>query len=213
MKRAKELTGGLGYPSKMPGTSYGVSARNCKTGAKLAKVPGTICSLCYANGANYRYPSVEAAHANREAAMVGLTDQWIDAMAFSICAGAVKTGVPFHRWFDSGDLQSVDQLRAIAKVARRTPKIKHWLPTKEYAMVREYMASDTPPANLTIRVSGYKIDGGAPSWPATLGLTVSSVHRVKPIAGARACKAIDDKCGDCRDCWKPSVKHISYKLH
>lgn len=214
MKRAKELTGGLGNPKKMPGTSYGTSARNCKTGAKLSQVPGTVCSLCYANGANYRYPSVETAHANRERAMRETSAAaWEDAMAFLIAKGALKTGVPFHRWFDSGDLQSVDQLRSIAEVARRTPGIRHWLPTKEYAIVREYMATNTPPENLTIRLSGYKIDGGAPRWPTTLGLTVSSVHRVKPVSGAKACSAVDGRCNDCRDCWDPNVKHVSYKLH
>ena len=48
LREAKELTGGgLGYPSKMPGTSYGISAHACITGGKLASVPGSVCHGCY----------------------------------------------------------------------------------------------------------------------------------------------------------------------
>ena len=47
-KEAKEITGGLSKPSKMPGPSYNLPAAACITGAKLAKVPGTVCYGCYA---------------------------------------------------------------------------------------------------------------------------------------------------------------------
>lgn len=214
-KQAKQATGGLGFPSKMPGTSYGTSAEHCQTGAKLAKVPGTVCYGCYALKANYQYPSVKAAHANRENAMRSLSEGWIAAMAFSIAAGALRTGTPHHRWFDSGDVQSVAMLEAIAEIARRTPGIHHWLPTKEYRYVREYLARNEKPANLTIRVSGYKVDAGAPSWPIDAGLTVSSVASDTPAAGAFDCPSRfqENKCGDCRACWDDSVKHVSYHLH
>ncbi len=52
---------------------------------------------------------------------------------------AAETGEPFFRWFDSGDLQSVEMVRDIVAVAERTPEIRHWLPTREYATVREYL--------------------------------------------------------------------------
>jgi molybdenum-dependent DNA-binding transcriptional regulator ModE len=34
---AKEITGSLSKPSKMPGWSYGLPAKECKTGGKLTK--------------------------------------------------------------------------------------------------------------------------------------------------------------------------------
>ena len=39
IKAATAIAGPLGYPSKMPGTSYGISAKTCLTGSKLAKIP------------------------------------------------------------------------------------------------------------------------------------------------------------------------------
>jgi hypothetical protein len=215
-KRARELTGGLGYPSKMPGTSYGISALNCQIGAKLAEISGSVCHGCYALKANYQYPSVKTAHASREAALSGDVETWIDAMVFSISVGALKTGVSYHRWFDSGDLQSTKMLEAIAHVAKKTPHIKHWLPTKEYKFVREYLRRNRKPTNLVIRVSGYMIDGGAPKWALrNRRLTVSTVASGKPASGAFECPSRyqENSCGDCRACWSSRVKHVSYHLH
>ena len=39
----KKITGGLSKPSKMPGYAYNLPAIHCKTGAKLAQIPGTTC--------------------------------------------------------------------------------------------------------------------------------------------------------------------------
>ncbi len=63
----------------------------------------------------------------------------------------------FHRWHDSGDLQSVEHLEKIIEVCRRTPQIQHWLPTRELAILRA--CRERIPANLTIRVSATMIDG------------------------------------------------------
>ena len=47
-KEAREITGGLSKPSKMPGPAHNLPAQACKTGAKLVKVPGSVCAGCYA---------------------------------------------------------------------------------------------------------------------------------------------------------------------
>ena len=38
-KEAKEITGGLSAPGKMPEGSYNLPARACQTGAKLREIP------------------------------------------------------------------------------------------------------------------------------------------------------------------------------
>ena len=43
-KEALKIIGGsLSKPSKMPGWSIGLPAKECKTGGKLQKVPGSVC--------------------------------------------------------------------------------------------------------------------------------------------------------------------------
>jgi hypothetical protein len=203
---AKSLTGGgLGFPSKMPGTSYGISAHNCITGAKLATVPGSVCHGCYALRNNYNYSSVRKAHANRQASLAG--NAWTPAMVTLL----EHSGTRWHRWHDSGDLQSVDHLIKICAVAALTPKIKHWLPTRELGIVQDYIKQGgTVPDNLCIRVSATMIDGPATrAWPTTSG-----VHTSKPDHG-RTCPAPQqgNKCGNCRACWNRKVEHVSYHKH
>ena len=48
-KEALKIIGGsLSKPSKMPGWSIGLPAKECKTGGKLQKVQGSVCYDCYA---------------------------------------------------------------------------------------------------------------------------------------------------------------------
>ena len=62
-KEAKEITGGLSAPSKMPGPSFNLPAVACITGAKLVDVLGSTCSGCYALKGRYRFPNVRSVQA------------------------------------------------------------------------------------------------------------------------------------------------------
>ena len=207
LQEAKELTGGgLGAVSKMPGHSYGISAHECITGAKLAKIPGSTCFSCYALRNQYRYPSVKTAHARRLASITG--PHWVAGMVFLINRAKEK----YFRWHDSGDLQSADHLIKICAVAALTPRIKHWLPTRELGIVQAYIAKGgSVPPNLTIRVSATMVDGAATGrWPTT-----STVHTESAKDGSHVCPAPqqDNKCGKCRACWSRDVQNVSYHKH
>ncbi len=52
IKEAKKIIISLSQPDKMPGYAYGLPAWECKTGGKLAKVPGSVCFGCYAMKGN-----------------------------------------------------------------------------------------------------------------------------------------------------------------
>jgi Gene product 88 len=204
--QAKALTGGgLGYPSKMPGTSYGISAHACKVGAKLAQIPGSVCHGCYALKGNYIFNHVQQSHANRLASISGAA--WTPAMVELLN----RAGEQYHRWHDSGDLQSTEHLTKIAAVAALTPHIRHWLPTRELKIVQDYIAQGGKvPANLLIRVSATMIDGPVTkAWKWTSG-----VHQnAKPRGHVCPAPEQDNKCGDCRACWSRKVKHVSYHKH
>ena len=64
-KEAKEITGGLSAPSKMPGPAYNLPAWECTTGKKLVNVPGSVCHGCYALKGRYRFNNVRMALARR----------------------------------------------------------------------------------------------------------------------------------------------------
>jgi hypothetical protein len=231
---AKQITGGLSYPTKMPGSSFSLSAKLCITGSKLARIPGTVCAGCYALRDHYMMPNVQLAHSRRHA---GLSDpRWIEAMTRLLLHYHARpyiridlglTGVRlarkggsrwrnnptgYHRWNDSGDLQSVEHLGMICEVARRTPKIKQWLPTNELGIVKRYLASGgTIPDNLVIRVSSVMMDDQRRrAWPHTSSVFVDMVP-----SGAHRCPAPENNhtCGSCRSCWSKDVAHVSYAAH
>ena len=115
----------------------------------------------------------------------------------------------YHRWFDSGDVQSYSHLMKIFEVCELTPHIRYWLATREYHIVDKIKEEDVP-KNLCLRVSAIKVDSPPPKfWKWTSG-----VHKDKPAVG-RECPAPkqNGECGSCRACWSRSIKQVSYKEH
>ncbi len=210
VSEATEIVGGLSRTSKMPSHSWGIPAANCHVGGKLVRIQGSTCRGCYALKGAYRWSAVEAAYQRR---LDRFEDpRWVDAMTLLVNWQARKNGTPYFRWMDSGDLQSVGMLEKIAGVARRTPEIAHWLPTREIAIVRQYRKKSDVPENLTIRLSSYFVDGDP---PLRLGLPTSTVHKDAGPKGLE-CPAYEAKpasCGDCRACWDPKVVNVSYRFH
>ena len=199
-KEAKEITGGLSAPSKMPGPSFNLPAVACITGAKLVKVKGSTCSGCYALKGRYRFKNVRDAMQRR---LDRLHDpRWIDAMVVLI------DQQPVFRWHDSGDLQSVQHLKNIFEVCTRTPATAHWLPTRE-ARFLKLMDPDVVPKNLKIVLSDHMNNQQvAPTWwPYTSGVTTN--HELVTCPASKQ----GNKCLNCRKCWARSVKRVIYGKH
>lgn len=196
-KEAWTLVGGLSKPSKMPGWSIGIPAKECKTGAKLRLIPDSVCEGCYALKGCYVFKVVQEAQYKRLEAIQH--PDWVLAMATLI--NSKKPDV--FRWHDSGDVQDVDHLEKIFEVCRLTPSKRHWMPTRE-AWIKDHMHK--APANLVVRFSSPMVDQGpVKSWPNTSTVSTKS----------RSCPAPDNnnECGDCRACWDPLVKNIEYGKH
>jgi hypothetical protein len=196
-KEAWALVGGLSKPSKMPGWSIGIPAKECKTGAKLRLIPNSVCEGCYALKGCYVFKVVQEAQYKRLEAIQH--PDWVQAMATLI--NSKKPDV--FRWHDSGDVQDVQHLEKIFEVCRLTPGKRHWMPTRE-AWIKDHMKD--APANLVVRFSSPMVDQGpVKSWANTSTVSTKS----------RSCPAPDNnnECGSCRACWDPLVKNIEYGKH
>lgn len=190
----------------MPCNSWSIPAKDCKTGAKLVQVSGSICEDCYALSGFYRMGNVKSCLEKRLQSL--FNPNWVEAMTVAI-SGSEGSG--FFRWFDSGDLQSLVHLKQIAQIANNLPQIKFWLPTKEYGIVQDFLKENELPQNLTIRLSAYMIDGPAPVGLANrLGLVTSTVSKTSWTcpAGSQG-----NKCLQCRACWDKEVSNVAYKYH
>lgn len=205
---AKEITGGLSKPSKMPGFAYSIPAQACNVGSRLRSVQGSICSKCYALKGRYVFGNVKKALQRRLASLVH--SEWVEAMVFQIN----QTGINVFRWHDSGDIQNLEHLERIAQVCRLTPNVRHWLPTREYALVTAYKEKHGSfPDNLNIRLSAYMVDGPLPDGAANrLGVTMSGVTSDPKKVSCPAYKQ-GGVCGSCRACWDKNQAVVFYPKH
>ena len=149
-----EITGGLSQTTKMPESSFSTPAKHCKVGSKLREVEGSVCEKCYAMKGNYNYPNVMKAQQRRYERLNH--PLWVQAMTMLIYIKVKKR----FRWFDSGDLEGVQQLRNIIDVCNGTPDVQHWLVTKEKRTVRKFLDDGgVIPDNLVIQMSCYMVNG------------------------------------------------------
>ena len=206
---ANAVCGTLTQTSKMPCKSYSLPTEACQTGYKMAQIKGSICSACYANKGFYRaYEST--IKPSQFARLDSLTNpHWIDGMVNLIGSDS------FFRWHDSGDLQGVDHLEKIARVAQLTPNTRHWLPTREYGMVKAFIAKHGAlPENLIVRLSAMYPDKPVKvplSLQGVANVAVSNVHTGKPMGTACNAPNQNGACNDCRLCWTGET--VSYALH
>ncbi len=233
LKDIEKKIGTLSNPAKMPSYAWGIPIQYCVTGSKLALQEGTICNKCYAGKGCYVFPVVKAMYEKRYQAIE--LPEWVDYMAELITQKYKnkKEEDRYHRWFDSGDVQSYSHLMKIFEVCELTPHIKYWLATREYKIVDQVKEEDVP-KNLCLRVSTTKVDNPPPKfWKWTSG-----VHKDKKAVGRECPAYLTDKnnkvwdkesyhkldkkekkkhdfgqCGSCRACWSRKVKQVSYKEH
>ena len=209
--------GGLSQTDKMPCSSWSLSAFKCNVGGKLANIKNSVCNGCYAMKGNYhRYKDHMAkSYQNKSDAYNTDSTKWENNFILYFNEKYTKTTKVdngYFRWFDSGDLQSFDMLLSIVKIAVNSPKIKFWLPTKEYGLIRQYNKENGNfPSNLNVRVSAPMMDSKIEGFENT-----SSVMKTSKLSnGDKLCNSYenDGKCLDCRLCWDKSVKNITYKYH
>ena len=152
--------------------------------------------MCYALKGNYtRYKAIKAAQYVR---LASLTNKlWTAAMVAQI------QRQKYFRWHDAGDVQDLDHLNKIFEVCKLTPATKHWMPTRE-AWVKDHLASK--PDNLVVRFSPPMIGQENTTWPNSSMVVDRGFHTCPAPAQ-------DNECRDCRQCWDPKIKTVSYGKH
>ncbi len=197
----------LSQTSKLNCFSFGLDARECITGQKLAKKKNTTCSKCYALRGNYNFSSV------KKGKKTNLNH--LNAKYFVYVMTYQLQSLRLFRWFDSGDLPHFKSLLKIVEIAKNTPHCNHWLATREikFKVKLDKMVESGKiklPKNLMIRYSSPEIDGK----PLKTQKYTSTVHKdKKPIVFICKAPSQGNKCLDCVACWDKRIKNISYKLH
>jgi hypothetical protein len=120
----------------------------------------------------------------------------------------------YFRWFDSGDMFSLDLANKILEVMIKTPWCKHWMPTRMYkfkkfhSVIAKMQALD----NVVIRFSSDSVQG-----QTVEGMTTSTIfsEETQLPDTATICRAYEHegKCNGCRACYSKDVSVIAYKSH
>jgi hypothetical protein len=111
-------------------------------------------------------------------------------------------------------MYSIDLAEKIYEVMKRTPWVKHWLPTRMYkftkydSVINRMMKLD----NVVVRLSSDSVTGEIIN-----GLTTSTIFSddSQLTSDMVECKAYehDGKCNGCRACYSKDVQVIAYKAH
>ena len=172
-------------------------------GADGALVPA--CAGCYATTGNYNYPNVKAPRAhNREDWQ---RDAWVSDMVQALDSQR------YFRWFDSGDMYSLQLAEKILQVMQATPWVKHWLPTRmaKFAKFADVLARMRALPNVSVRFSSDSITGE--HTPDHGSVIVQ--HAEDAPEGSAVCRAYEHegKCNGCRACWDTNTRLIAYVAH
>ena len=162
------------------------------------------CKGCYATTGNYRFPNVKAPRLfNREDWQ---RDDWIQDMVQALDSSR------YFRWFDSGDMYSLDLANKIYEVAKATPWVKHWLPTRmhKFDKFKPVIEALNKLDNVSVRLSSDSVTGGLIE-----GLNTSTIFSDQVPENAVECQAYqhEGKCNGCRACYNKDVSVIAYKAH
>lgn len=192
--------------SKLDGIK-GLQALDTCPGSK--NKDGTLvdaCKGCYATTGFYHMPgTVRVRLENKDE---WKRDEWVGEMVARIYKGK------FFRWFDSGDMYSLELAEKILQVMKLTPNTKHWIPTRMYKFQKfePVLNKMNQLSNVAVRYSSDSITGEF--TPGFHGSTIIPSADNVP-EGVVRCEAYDrgGKCGGCRACWDKDVPVIGYVAH
>lgn len=162
------------------------------------------CQGCYATTGNYNYPNVKLPRAlNREDWQ---RDNWVNDMLIALDSSR------YFRFFDSGDMYSIDLANKIVELCTKATWVKFWIPTRmhKFAKFKPVIEALNALPNVVVRLSSDSVTGGLIE-----GLNTSTIFSGDVPAGVTECQAYqhEGKCNGCRACYDKSVSVIGYKAH
>jgi hypothetical protein len=164
------------------------------------------CSGCYATTGNYAFPNVKEPRAENK--QDWRRPEWVADMTFEM------RKAKWFRWFDSGDMYSLELANKIKAVMEATPNTQHWLPTRmaKFVKFQPILKEMDALPNVKVRFSSDSITG---EFTSGLHGSVIIPDAESAPAGVTVCEAYDreGKCSSCRACYSKDIDVIAYPQH
>lgn len=162
------------------------------------------CQGCYATTGNYRFSNVKAPREFNKKDWK--RDQWVSDMVLALDSSR------YFRFFDSGDMYSLDLANKILELCTKATWCKFWIPTRmhKFKKFANVIAKLQALPNVVVRLSSDSVTG-----ETVEGLTTSTIFSDIVPTGAFECKAYENegKCNGCRACYNKDVQVVAYKAH
>lgn len=204
-------------PSKMPCFTWSTLARvHCPGSRSRDELTGMMqlvaaCKVCYAAAGHYRHESTKLVREFN--AQEWEHSDFVDGFV------AKLFGHMFFRWFDSGDLHSVQLAEKIYQIMLLSPKTLFWLPTRSWKLPKFKNVIDRMQklANCVVRFSSDSITGKLAPTDNPQSIIYGNIDELTAVNGFQ-CKAYngknsDPQCGTCRACWSKDVPIVGYAGH
>lgn len=164
------------------------------------------CSGCYATQGTYNFPGTKKVRSDNK-------EDWKRDTFVSEFVAALKKDTHF-RFFDSGDMYTLDLAKKMLEIMIQSPHVKFWVPTRmhKFAKFKDIIAKMNALDNVIVRPSSDNVDG-----TYTKGVHRSTILPDASMADSNTfvCKAPsqDGKCNTCRACYDKNVDVIGYIAH
>lgn len=163
-----------------------------------------VCQGCYATQGFYHMPdAISLRKSNKEDWQ---TDDWVERMVKAL------SNQKKFRWFDSGDIYSVDLAWKIYDICRATPHVKHWLPTRMHKFEKYFnvLGALSCLPNVVVRYSADNVEEQIEGETTSMVIKKHEHRR-----GVHVCPSSlqEGKCGTCMACWDKGVKVVAYVAH
>lgn len=193
---------------------YSFSHANCGIGNRLKNINNSVCSKCYGNKGFYRLYTKKLNDKTDKIIndLDNLEKELIDEISKKEKSG-------YFRFFDKGDILSMEHLQSIMNICNALPNIQFWIPTKSIDILRDYIKNNgNIPKNVTIRISSFMLNKTMKLDKILHCLPIASVYDRDNIKNknndAFLCKTNEkDNCGNCRACWSKSIREVIYEKH
>jgi len=164
------------------------------------------CSGCYATTGNYVMGNVKKPRAENKEDWK--REEWVSDMEIELAKSK------WFRWFDSGDMYSLELAKKMLQLMKATPNTKHWLPTRmgKFIKFQPILAEMQALPNVMVRFSSDSIVG---EFTSGLHGSVIIPDAESAPAGVTICEAYDreGKCSSCRACYSKDIAVIAYPQH
>lgn len=164
------------------------------------------CKGCYATTGNYRFSNVKAPRDFNKSDWQ--RPDWVSDMVKALDSSR------YFRFFDSGDIYTVELAQKIYEVCSKAHWVKFWIPTRMYKFKKyhEIFAKLESLPNVVLRYSSDSVSGETVQGKNTSTIFSDESQLTSDMVECQAYKH-DGKCNGCRACYSKDVPIIAYKAH